>query len=146
MGEDSEDEIEKEPEPQEEAQPQPPQNEAGPSNPVVASVTPLRIQDDAANWHFFTTDAMHMDVGWLHYLGASSIKATCKVHKNCACAISLPNQDRAAKMGWEGTYQDIAQDLIKWLDSGLDLTATEHDKAAYVLKANRWFMRVRKPK
>ena len=126
-------------------QPQP-ENAAGPANAVLPAARPLRINDDAGNWHFFSTDATHQDVGWLHYLGGSSIKATCKVHKQCSCAISLPTPERVTKMGWEGTYQDIEQDLIKWLDSGLDLNVTDHQKAAFNLKSDRWAMRVRKPK
>lgn len=115
---------------------------ARPVQPPAAPAAGLRIHDEG-RWHFFT--ANRTDVGWLHHLGANSIKATCKLHKSCTCAISQPTDGsvRARELGGVPSFDAIAADLITWLDAGLDLTPTEHLDAATVLRRDKWKMRIR---
>ena len=103
---------------------------------------------DSGGWHF-RARADNTPVGRLHHLGDSSLKATCKLHKQCACAISLPpaGSTRARQvveaLGHLPTFADVERSLRGWLADGLTCDAANHTTASVRLKSEQWFMKTR---
>ena len=90
------------------------------------------------------------DVGRIHALGASSLKATCNLAQHggsCVCIVSVPTpgSKREAELGGDWiTQRHIERDLAAWLDEGLDAASQAvHQEAARRLKADKYRMRVR---
>ena len=106
---------------------------------------------DVGSGHFRKRNS-NEDVGRLHFVGASTVKATCKIHKQCICMISMPAQGTAryssvvSRMGREPVMNDIEQDLVHWLAAGVGSEAARHDEVGRSLRSEKWFVKVRPPR
>ncbi|CAE7945648.1 unnamed protein product [Symbiodinium necroappetens] len=89
------------------------------------------------------------DVGRLHWMRDTIIKATCKQHRNCACMVEMPPERSArmhavmARLGRRPLLEDIEGDLIAWLALVSTVTREQHQTAARNLKVQRWNVKVR---
>ena len=123
---------------------------AGRSQAPPAALNPDVHIRDTGSWHFFSLST-NEPVGRLHHLGADAIKATCKIHRNCSCAISMPSNtsDRFARLrdslghGRDPAFADIERDLKVWLATALSCDQQRHSEMSLELRANRWLMKTR---
>ena len=121
------------------------------AQPVVEPAEPELPICDRGGWQFFSTDGQNTAVGRIHHLGESSLKATCKIHQRCACAISLPVNNNARRdqvqnalgYGRPPSYADIERDLKIWLAEGLACGSAQHAASSLRLRADRWRMKTR---
>ena len=103
---------------------------------------------DSGSWHYRTRDG-NQSVGRVHHMNPSTLKATCRVHKSCACTISLPPAPSArltgvqARLGRDPVVNDVQNDLMEWLSKGSAVTGAEHDRIGRCLRSERWFVKVR---
>ncbi|CAE7579859.1 unnamed protein product, partial [Symbiodinium sp. CCMP2592] len=110
-----------------------------------ANISSLPIVD-VGSWHFRTRNN-NEDVGRLHLVGQSTIKATCKIHKQCICMISMPTHGTArhssvvSRMGREPVMVDIEQDLVHWLAAGVGSDAANHNEVGRSLRSEKWFVK-----
>jgi hypothetical protein len=89
--------------------------------------------------------ATRAEVGRLHHLGQHSLKATCRIHRECVCAISIPTAgtSRATSPGFVATFQSLEPDLVRWLDAGQHQTEAQHFAAGVALKSGKYRMQLR---
>ena len=102
-----------------------------------------QLLHERSPWNF-SSAANGSDVGRIHEMGAgSSLKATCRVHQDCVCWVSLTH--RSDDLGDKRLR--LAADLREWLASALPgqphAQKCQHQERARTLKQS-WGMRVRK--
>ena len=103
---------------------------------------------DAGCYHF-RERSDQTEVGRLHWMRDTVIKATCKRHKDCACMIEIPPERSAriqvvtAGLGRRPVLQDIEDDLVAWLTLASAVTREQHQTAGRSLKVQRWNVKVR---
>ena len=125
-------------------------NIPGPARPPVRVLHAPGLILDLGGWTFVSLQNNADAVGRIHHLGESSLKGTCKRHKNCSCAVSLPQDgtDRHDKvtetLGHPPTFADVETDLKEWLAEGLNCSGADHATSGTRLKADRWQMRIRR--
>ena len=135
-------------------QPQQRQEAASSSDPRTdqprAAVFDIRSSPifDSGCWHFRKREG-NASVGTLHQVTAVTVKATCKLHRSCACMVSMPptNSERlrktTARLGRPPTAEDLQNDLIEWLAAGCATDARQHDIAGRRMRAEKWAVKVR---
>ena len=126
------------------------ENVPGPARPPVRVLRAPGLILDLGGWTFVSLQNNSDAVGRIHHLGESSLKGTCKRHKNCSCAVSLPQDGTerhdkvTATLGHPPTFADVETDLKEWLAEGLTCSADDHATSGTRLKADRWQMRLRR--
>ena len=116
---------------------------APPVDERAAFIVGLPIYDRGNwKWHDKLT---HAAVGNINRLGPWSLKATCKLHAGCACAISIPTpgSQRARDIEFDVTFLAIERDLLAWFVSGMQASRQQHAQSALELRAHRYHMRLR---
>ncbi|CAE7670376.1 unnamed protein product [Symbiodinium sp. CCMP2592] len=116
----------------------------------LPAIDPDSLLCEPSSWNFVAR-ANNTPVGRIHFLGETSLKATCRLHKNCVTAISMPSngsERQAAVRRSRGslsdpTFQDLESDLKNWLAQGLSCGPQQHQAASLQLRAERWHVKVR---
>lgn len=128
-----------------EAQPAP----AHPPQPARRELQAARLIYDRGGWDFAAV-ASRATVGRIHHLGSTSLKATCKIHKSCTCAVSLPQMGTprhdqvTLALAHPPTFEDVERDLKEWLAEGLSCDSERHTQSSVQLKSERWRMQIRR--
>ena len=104
---------------------------------------------DAGSWNF-RCKAGDREAGRLHQIGTTTLKATCKFHRQCVCMITIPGPGTqrlaaiTATLGRAPTLHDLEGDLVRWLADGLQsANGAHHDDAGRLLRSEKWHVKLR---